>query len=151
MKELKMPAIGEYERHVGKLLAVETIPPPPPEKEYIFEEISAKCQLLFKGYLIKTLFENNDFYGLETSIKSAIEEAKTYMQQFGITKDSELEIVVIKVVEQCRKRPTNTENFYADGYRDFRAPEWGCKRDLPEPIETIVWSSKKDIENEGVN
>ena len=37
----------------------------------------------------------NDFYGLETCISTAIEEAKEYASSRNITKDSELEVMAL--------------------------------------------------------
>jgi hypothetical protein len=80
---MKIPAINEYERHVGKLLKIEEVPPEKPQKDYIFEEIHARCDLFYKKHLIKNLFENSDFYGLETSIETAINDAKEIIKMMS--------------------------------------------------------------------
>jgi hypothetical protein len=148
MSDLKIPQVGEYIRNVGKLIKVEDeLPaPPPPTKDYIFEDIEAKCELYLKsnGELLDKLGTINDFYGRETSVTTAIEEMKEYAKKRNITKDSELEVRVTKVVSLTRMKPINQEAFYAKGYRDFQSREWGSKYQLPDPVETIVWSSKNE-------
>ena len=77
---MNKPAIGEHVHRVGTLVAIEEIPPEPkpPQVDYIFEEIHAKCKLMRKGKFIDELGSYNDFYGYETSIKTAIEEMREY-------------------------------------------------------------------------
>lgn len=148
MSELKMPQIGDYIRNVGKLIRIETIPPEPQEPivDYIFEEISAKIELRASWGKIDDITCLNDFYGLESSIQTAIKEAKEYCSERHITKDSELEVVVIKEVEQFRKRPTGKLEFWNKEYMDFEHLDgYKSTHDLPEKTETIIWSSKKDL------
>ena len=146
MAVLKIPKVGEYVRHIGKLIAVNVVPPPPPtepEREYIFEEIEARCELRLNGEVIKGLATLSDFYGLETSVSEAIKEMKVYANKRNITKDSDLEVVVVKIVHQYRKQPLNRENFWNKEYRDFDTfGDYRTTKGLPEPIETVVWSSK---------
>jgi hypothetical protein len=142
--DLKLPRVGEYVRHSGKLVAIEDVTPPQPPKEidYIFEEITAKIEVLYNNDVLKSYGEFNDFYGLENSVSSAIEGAKQYAGEKQITKDSELEVRVTKIITQYRKRPMNKANFYSEEYIDFQIKRYGSQYNLPEPIETIVWSSK---------
>ena len=137
----KIPNIGEFVRGSGKLLAVETILPIPPEphKEYIFEEITARIELRLGHEVVKVLESLNDFYGLETSIKSAIEEAKEYADNRNLSNNSELAVIVIKQISQYRATLSNDENYYASKYASFKSLG---STNLPQPIETIVWSSK---------
>ncbi len=144
-KTLKMPAIGEFVRHTGKLVAIETIPPPPqppPEQDYIFEEITARCELRLGKEVIKHLETLNDFYGLETSVGTAINETQAYAAARKLTPVSELEAVVVRVVHQFRTRPTGREGPYSNGYLEFEPLKWGSQRALPKDVETIAWSSK---------
>lgn len=142
--EYKIPKVGEYERNVGTLIAIDVVTPPPPEiyNEYIFEVRTARCELRLNSEVVKTMQELNDFYGIGTGEKTAIKEMKEYAAKRNITAKSELEVVVIRVLEQTRMRPTQTENYSAKGYSDFEYLSSGSKRGLPEPLETIVWSSK---------
>jgi hypothetical protein len=142
--ELKIPAVGEYERNIGRLVKIDAITPPPPETyyEYIFEDISAKGELRLNGETLDTLCNINDFYGLGTSVTTAIEEMKAYAEKRKITSKSELEVVVIKVTEQTRMKPNHRENYSALGFTDFGELDYGSKRDLPEDKYEIVWSSK---------
>ena len=74
--EPRLPIVGEFVRHHGTLIAIEEVPPkpqPPPKIDYIFEEIEARCEMRHKGEVIKEIQTLWDFYGLETSVKSAIE------------------------------------------------------------------------------
>ena len=144
MNKLRIPQVGEYERNIGKLIAVETVKPPPPEtfQEYIFETIESRCELRFNGEVIKTLQTLNDFYGIGTGEITAIEEMKQYAINKNITDKSELEVVVVRVISQTRLRPVNRENLAAKGYTDFEYLPYGCKRGLPDDIETVAWSSK---------
>jgi len=140
-QSLVIPEVGQFLRHIGKLVSIETIQPPP-ETHYIFEDIEARGELRLNGEVIKHLGTLSDFFGLGTSVKNAIKEMKEYCQQIGITKNSDVEAVVIRVVSQFRTKPIERENFYAKGYSDFeRVNRWDG--DLPEPTETIVWSSKE--------
>jgi hypothetical protein len=144
---LKIPVIGDYIRNIGTLVKIETIPPKPvePEVDYIFEDIEARCQLRFNGEIIKNLSDFNDFYGLGTGVKYAIKEMKAYAIQHKITKDSDLEVVVIKITRQYRARPTKRFEYWDKKFVDF-APldNYQSTRGLPEPIETLVWSSKNE-------
>jgi len=76
MNHPRLPNIGDFVRHFGRLVGIEKVPPPPPpqpppKKDYIFVEISARCELRFNGETIKELQELSDFYGLETSVSCA--------------------------------------------------------------------------------
>jgi hypothetical protein len=145
-KELRLPMIGEFVRHVGKLVKIEDIilPPPQPERDYIFEEIEAVCELLYKGETIKSLGTYNDFYGIGTSVQNAIKEMKDYASERQIGKNSELEVRVTQVVSQTRMKPNGKYNVYAKEFSDFEYKSFGSKANLPEPIKTIVWSSKME-------
>jgi len=145
MDKPRLPKIGEFVRHHGRLIAIETIPPPPqppPKKDYIFEEIEAECRLRFNGEIIKEIQTLTDFYGLETGIKTAIKEMKKYVIKKKIGPESDLEVVVIKVERQFRARPTNEENFYDKTFFDFDALDYGSQHNVPDPVRTVVWSSK---------
>jgi hypothetical protein len=140
MTEPRLPEVGEYVRHHGTLVAIEEIPPPPqppPQRDYIFEAITAECQLRLNGEVVKEIQEYNDFYGLNTSVESSIKEMKAFAAKKSIGPDSELEVVVIKVETQFRARPKETENFYDKTFFDFK-----YSRGLPDPKRTVIWSSK---------
>ena len=143
-EELKIPEVGEYVRNMGRLIKIEDIVPPPPpiDKDYIFEDIEAKCELIYKGTFIKSLGIFNDFYGIGTSVETAIKEMKEYATEMEITEESDLEVRITKVVSQVRMQSVDRENIYKKGYKDFETKKWGSKQNLPEPIETIVWISK---------
>jgi hypothetical protein len=142
-KILKIPAIGEFVRHAGKLIKVEVILPPPPKPytEYVFEEISARVELRLGDEVIDKIGTLNDFYGLNTSVETAIEDAQKYTTKRNLTDKSELEVVVVKITEQVRKKKLDRECFFSNSYYDF---EYTGKYypDDPKPIEEVVWSSR---------
>lgn len=142
----RLPEIGEYVRGQGTLIAVQHIipPPPPVDKDYIFEEITAEVKLRLGDEVLNEIASLWDAYGKGTSVESAIEDAKKYASERNIGPKSELEVMVIKIVEQVRKRPEkfSTENFYDPTFISFVSLETGSKWNLPDPVETIVWSSR---------
>ena len=147
LKELKKPKIGEFVRHIGKLVSIEKAIPPPlpkPSTDYIFEEVEARCELKLNDEVLKHLVTLNDFYGEGTGVESAIKEMKEYASNRNITRDSDLEVVVTRRTYQVRKRPTDRSNIYSDEYFNFEQIEYGATTNLIEPTETIVWSSKVD-------
>jgi len=145
MNEPRLPIDGEFVRHVGRLVKIQEIPPkpqPPPVKDYIFEDIEAKCEIRLNGETIKGIQTLNDSYGLKTGINTAIKEMKEYAKERNIGPKSDIEVVVVKVTKQFRARPINKENFYDKIFFDFKQLEYGSQHDLPDPVEIIVWSSK---------
>lgn len=144
-KFARLPKVGEYVKRVGKLIAIEDPPPlPPPPKEYVFEERTARCELRRNGKCIDKIQTLNDFYGIGTGEKEAIEDMRTYVIEEKIGPDSELEVVVIRVLEQVRMRPVSSRtNCYDGEFCGFEHLSYGSKRDLPEPVETIVWTSRQ--------
>jgi hypothetical protein len=145
-KELKIPAIGEYVRNIGKLLAVETIqpPPPPPYTEYIFEEINARVELRLGDEVIDKIEELNDFYGLNTSVETAIGDAQKYTTKRNLTDKSELEVVVVKIIKQIRMNKLDREAFFSNSYFNFEYTGKYYPND-PAPVETVIWSSKHQV------
>ena len=142
----RLPEIGEYVRGQGTLVAVQDIIPipPPVDRDYIFEEIGARVELRLGAEWLQTICTLWDAYGLETSVKAAIGEAQRYTSERKIGPGSDLEVVVIKIVEQARKRPEkNGKNFYDLTFFSFKSLEVGSKANLPDPVETVVWSSKE--------
>ena len=144
--EPRLPEIGEYVRGEGTLVAIENILPvsPPVQKDYIFSEITARVELRLADEVLNKVCTLWDAYGKDTSVKAAIEEAQRYASERKIGPCSDLEVVVIKTVEQVRKRPQkNEENFYNPDFFSFKPPEYGSKANLPDPVRTIVWSSRE--------
>lgn len=143
----RLPEIGEYIRGQGTLVAIqEIIPPPPPvDRHYIFEEITARIELRLGTEVLNGIGRLWDFYGKESSIDGAIEDAQKYASERKIGPASELEVVVIKIVEQVRKHlKEHEENFYDRTFVSFEPLKFGCKVNLPDPVETVVWSSRKE-------
>lgn len=141
----RLPAIGEYVRGIGKLLAMEELapkPPPPPEHDYIFEEITAHVELRLNGEQVQTFSAFWDYVGRESSVVDATEQAKEFAARHHLGPSSDLDVVVIRTAAQIRKQPRNNPNNYDKRFADFNPLEIGCCRDLPDPTETIVWSSK---------
>jgi hypothetical protein len=140
---LKIPTIGDFVRNGGKLIRIETAEPTPPPKDYIFEEITARCEMRFNDKVLKELGEISDYYGLGTSITTAIKEMKEYANSQNITDKSDIEIVVIKVVSQTRKRPIYCESYIQGDHWEFESLSCGSKWQMPDDVETVVWSSKR--------
>lgn len=144
--EPRLPEIGEYVRGEGTLVAVQDVVPPPPpiDKDYIFEEITTRVELRLGIEVLNEVCTLWDADGKETSVKTAIEEAKKYASNRNIGLGSELEMVVIKNVQQVRKRPWKSgENPYDRDFRRFEHLVVGSKANLPDPVETVVWSSRE--------
>jgi len=145
MTEPRLPKPGEFVRHIGRLIKVETVAPPPPPKpveDYIFEDVDAVCEMRLNGETIKIIQTLTDFYGLGTGVETAIKDMREYSEEKGLGPDIEVEIVVVRVVSQCRFRPLDRENVYDKNYVDFKARDYGSEWDVPDPVKTIVWSSK---------
>lgn len=141
----RLPEIGEFVRHHGRLLAIEDVtpePPPQPVLDYIFEEISARGELRRLGKVVKEIETLNDFYGLETSVRECIREMQEYAKAEAIGPDSEVEVVVVRVVSCYRARPKPSANFYDESFRDFAALDHGSKWTVPDDVETVAWSTK---------
>ena len=140
--ELKLPKVGEYVRGVGTLVEIDTPPPPPPQKDYIFEESTARIEVRRNGLVMNTHGTRWDYYGLGTSVETAIHDAKKLAKDEGYTPQSECALVVVKIVSYIRKRPGAQENSDDPKYREFKALDHGCRLDLPPDSESVVWSSK---------
>jgi hypothetical protein len=137
------PQPGEYIRHVGKLVRTEDVTPPRVTvTDYIFEQVSAKCELRLGDEVLKHIQTLSDWYGEGTGIATAIKEMKVHAIVRKLGPASELEVVVVRVVQQSRMRPNPVEW----SREPFRSIDYGCLRDLPEPTETVVWSSKRPEE-----
>lgn len=148
MEETRLPSIGEFIRGRGTLVAIQEKEPPPvplPTKDYIFEEITAQYEVRLGDEVLKTSSMYNDFYGKGTSVESTISEAKEYAAERNIGPSSEIEVVVIKTVSQVRTIPAQTKSYYDKQFPEFSALSWGCKYDLPDDVETVVWSSRGNI------
>lgn len=144
-KESRMPEIGEYVRGQGTLVEIQDIIPPPPpiNKDYIFEEITASVELRLGDEVLNKIYNLWDAYGKGNSVKNAIEKGQEYASKKKIDTKSDLEVVVIKIVEQIRKRPNKFQkNFYDETFYLFDSLETGSKWNLPDPVRTVVWSSR---------
>ena len=143
----RLPVVGEFVRSVGRLVGIQTIDPPPqppPQKDYIFEDVSARCEMRLNGERINLINTLNDFFGVDSGIKSAINEMVEYCEDKKIGPESDIEVVVVKVVCRYRARPCADvlKIFNNKNYRNFNFLKAGACWDLPEDVETIVWSSK---------
>jgi hypothetical protein len=142
----RLPEIGEYVRGDGTLVAVqEIVPPPPPVNwDYIFEEITARVELRLGTEVLNKVCTLWDAYGLGASVTAATEDAKKYASKRKIGPSSELEVVVIKIIERVRKRPEkDSKNFYNPILQSFEPLQYGSKAELPDPVETVAWSSRE--------
>lgn len=142
----RLPEVGEYVRGTGKLVAIETIPAPPqppPETDWIFERITARGELHRNGAVLDAEAVSTfwDFDGPETSVSFCVAEARQYCAKHAIAPESEVEVVVVRVVSYDRRRPgLFRENVYDRSMANFEAvAKW---RPVPEPRESVVWSSR---------
>lgn len=145
MNDPRLPEIGEFVRGVGRLVSVvEPMPLQPPPKDWIFEDVSARGELRRNGKVLKEFNTYSDFYGLGTSITEAIKEAEEYVAEEGITPESGLEVVVVKIISYARHRPQGgpgNANVYDAKFVNFKSLDNGACWDVPEEVETDVWSS----------
>ena len=139
--EGRIPEVGEYVRMFGTLVEVQDVTPKPPPKEldYIFEDTTARVEVLANGHKIDDGPTLNNFSGKDTCVEAAIHEAKKQAKKFG----TGVEVRVVKITERVRMRPLNRENLYDRKFAEFRYLEHGCRWDLPDPIEEVVWTSKE--------
>jgi hypothetical protein len=93
--------------------------------------------------VLDVLGEYTDFYGYETCMKNAVEDMLKYITENKITPSSEVEVRITRIASRHRARPIWRENFYAEGYTEFQALNYGSKRDIPDDQETVVWSSRE--------
>jgi len=139
----RMPEIGENVRLVGRLIRVETPPPIQPEDEYIFEGTSAAVKVLLNGREITDGGSFNDFYG--DAVATAIKEAKQFCKDNGITKTSDLEVIVIKEKTFRRYHRSRDTTPYTYDKRFIRFDRTGTLQGIQEDHDEPVWSSKVDI------
>lgn len=144
----RIPGVGDFVRGVGRLVAVQVIPPPPappPETDYIFEEITARVELRRQGKRLNSLGTFNDFYGLETSVSEAIKEAMAWCANNAVGPNSELEVVVLRIAAQRRFRldAEKSDNFYDRRFKSFQNLDRGDTLGVPEPEETLAWTSRE--------
>lgn len=146
MSEPRLPNVGEYVRGTGVLIKIEQAPPSPPPPQpppdYIFEDTSARWELRRKGETLTTFTTFSDFYGLGTSVTSAVEAAMKYAEEQAIDANSEVEVVVVRIVTYSRERPSNKENIYAPAFRYFESVVDSSRYNVPEEVEADVWSTK---------
>jgi hypothetical protein len=139
----RLPKVGEFVRGHGVLVEIQDVTPkpPPPEIDYIFESFSARIESRVNGKVLNTHGTLNDFYGRGTCVESAIADAKKIQARYGA---SDVEYVVVKITSRVRQRPQDRReyNFYDKQFVDFESLKWGCRRDLPDDVEEVVWSSK---------
>jgi len=149
MSENSQPNVGDFVPRVGKLIATEDVTPPPPSRviDYIFESVSARCELRLRGEVIKPLESYCNWTEKEEGVAMAIDEMKHYAAQRAIGPGSEVEVVVVRVAEQYRMRRRERQPWQSDRtFEAFGALDYGCKRGLPDPTETVVWSSRQPEE-----
>ena len=140
-----MPLVNEYIRGLGRLVAIQEVPvlPVKPVVDYIFEEVTAEMQMMVNGIKVDDLGTLWDHGGLEDSVVSAIEEAKRFVKAYKLTRKSDAEIIVVRVVTQTRKRPNREcENLYDKTVQHFEHLTTGSHWNVPDPVRTVVWSSK---------
>lgn len=137
----RIPEVGEYVRTYGTLVEVQDVTPPVVQVlDYIFEDTSATWELRINGKLVQDFSTINNFYGQDTCVPEAIKEAKILVKKLG---ETDAEVVVVKITERVRMRPSRDEHFYDPAFREFKSLDHGCRWNLPDEKREDVWSSKR--------
>lgn len=134
--------VGQYVKRIGKIIRIDDVTPTPPPKvlEFVFEERHARIELRRKDKVLQDMGTYSDFYGEGTGEQEAIEHAAETAQEMEITKDSEVEMVVVRLVSQCRYKHLRRVRFSHEP--PFDRLDVGCARDLADDVVTDVWSSR---------
>lgn len=139
--EPRIPEVGEYVRFAGTLVEVQDVTPPAPARvlDYVFEDTEARVEMWTNGRKIGGFGVFNNFCGKGRCVDTAIAEAKDMAAKYG----DGVEMRVVKVTERMRRRPEpGRENLYAPEFVRLKPLDCGCRHDLPEPVEEVVWTSK---------
>lgn len=136
----KLPYVGAYIRNYGTLVKIEDVTPKEVVLDYIFEDTKARLEARINGHVVKVYGTLNNFYGKDSCVANAINDATRIQEKIG---ESNLEFVVIKVTSQIRMRPSrhNLSSAYDPKVRDMDTIDYGCKRDVAADVEREVWSS----------
>jgi hypothetical protein len=138
---------GEFVLRVGRLVSIEDVTPPVTQVlDYIFETVSAKAELRLRGKTIDTLPSYCNWTESEEGVAETIKGAKEYVAENQIGPGSDIEVVVLRVAEQYRMRPLPNPQGYTL-HEPFRTLDYGSRWRLPQPVETIVWSSRRPEDN----
>jgi hypothetical protein len=144
-KTPRLPKVGEFVRGQGtlvKMMDAAPLPPPPPP-DYVFEEITAHCELRMGKEVLKELEECWDFYGKGKSVEDRVQYAKDYAAKHNLGPESQIHIVAIQTTAQVRKQPKrDQENHYDKNFINFEAIGHGWQSGLPNAVDSVVWSSK---------
>lgn len=138
----RIPEVGEYVRGCGKLVEIKDVTPPVKEVTgYIFESLQATVQLWLNGRHVEDFGTFNDFYGLETCLKTAIEEAGKLQEKYGPAAEFK---IVKHTYYSCSGllHPEQETNFYDRKYRGFRKMTDGYDYSkVPENKTELYWTS----------
>lgn len=142
----RLPLPGEFVRGVGTLVAV--VPAreqtkPPPAGDFLFRDVTARGEIRRRGKPLDSLGTNSDIFGLGTSVTSRIEEMRAYCAENEVNPDSEIEVVVVRILEYRRMRPDENKNLYAREFRSFKYLDLGSALAVPPDEEMVVWSSRE--------
>lgn len=130
----------------GKLIEeIEETPRVKTEKFYVFEETTAKVEFYYKTFFMRETDTIWDYLGPGYAVKERIETAKAYCKKMGVTKDSELEIVVVKMTQRVKKKKTGKKIEWGPGKGQ---DEYESMGHVGDTVEERVWSSKKDLEQD---
>jgi hypothetical protein len=136
----KLPQVGDYVRMKGRLVEIQDVTPKEIVLDYIFEDTEATVYGMINGKIVREYGTFNNFYGQDSCVKSAVEEAENKQKELG---ESDLEFVVAKKTTQNRMRPNprNLSSLYAPEFRDMALLDHGCCAGLPNEKIEKVWSS----------
>jgi hypothetical protein len=129
--------VGYRDPHIGRIVRIDDVTPPAPPKQldYIFEHIGYEARVMLGKHMLESLCS-----WTEGGKDNAHQAAQSFCNDHRINRNSELEVIVVEKKSYYRMRPTSKRNYGPK----FDALDFGCRRDVPEDTETVVWSSKKD-------
>jgi hypothetical protein len=132
--------IGYYEPHNFDLKVFDT-----------YEETSYARVVSGSGKIIKTGSEYNDYYGPGTSLSDPIDQAKQWIEDFGIREDTTIKIQVVVKLEDVVVFRSDEKPFYRGAVRMFHVSSgWFLQgttsydEQPPRNItEVVVWENGK--------
>lgn len=146
MSALKIPALGEYVRGIGRLILV-TQNERDGGTDYIFEDVTAKYQVCLRGRVLSESETSWDFVGHLSSVESTYVDAVKRMQELQIKPREDNHVRIQMCRRLSRKRTKTAErdeyarNPYDHAYRHFEEITSGFRWHLPDDQRSIVWDS----------
>lgn len=131
--------IGFHDPHIGKIVRIDDVTPPAPPRQidYIFEVTGYEARVMLGDHQLEHLSG-----WTEGGKPNAFESAQRFCDKHHVTHDSQIDVRVVEKKSYARYRPTKARDYGPK----FDALSFGSCWDVPPSTETIIWSSKKDLE-----